>query len=49
MASSAPRRTRGINFILGGTLVAVVFLGFAVLSGQLDFGFGVPDVRIDGQ
>ena len=42
-----PRRTRGVNFLLGGTLVAIGFLSFAVLSGQFDFGFGVPDVRID--
>ncbi|MGB3406893.1 MAG: hypothetical protein WBA67_05305 [Jannaschia sp.] len=48
MANSLPPRTRGINFLLGGTLVAVCFIGYSVLSGQLDFGFGAPDVRIDG-
>lgn len=49
MANPLPprRRTRGLNFLLGGTLVAAGFIAFSLLSGQVDFGFGVPDVRID--
>ena len=36
------RRTRGVNFLLGGTVVAIAFVAFLVLGGQVDFGLGAP-------
>lgn len=49
MASPVKRRLpRGINFLLGGTIVAVGFVAFAILGGSFDFGLGsAPPVRID--
>ncbi|MFO6463351.1 hypothetical protein ACK8OR_03075 [Jannaschia sp. KMU-145] len=47
MAFTAKRRTRGINFILGGTLVAALFTAFLAVGGSLDVGLGAPEVRID--
>ncbi|GIT95888.1 hypothetical protein JANAI62_25110 [Jannaschia pagri] len=47
MDNFGSRRPRGVNFILGGTLVACAFLAFSLFSGQVDLGIGVPDVRID--
>lgn len=49
MAFFGYRRTRGINFILGGILVASVFIVFSLLGGQFDLGVGAPEVRIDAQ
>ena len=49
MAFNNRRLPRGINFLLGGTVVAIGFVLFALLGGD---GFGIslggaPDVRID--
>ncbi|WGH78650.1 hypothetical protein [Jannaschia ovalis] len=47
MALFIRSRTRGINFLLGGTLVAVAFTAFLAFGGSLDLGIGAPKVRID--
>lgn len=49
MARIMPNRLpRGINFLLGGIVVAVGFIMFALLGGSLDLGVGgAPDVRIE--
>lgn len=46
-----PRRLpRGLNFLLGGTVVAVGVLIFALVGGRFDLGIGsAPPVRIDEQ
>ncbi|KIT15977.1 hypothetical protein [Jannaschia aquimarina] len=39
---------RGLNFLLGGVVVAAIGLGVLLLAGPVDLGlFGAPDVRID--
>jgi uncharacterized membrane protein YccF (DUF307 family) len=49
MAHHYRRLPRGINFLLGGTVVAVGFLLFAIVGGTFDFSIGgAPNVRIDG-
>ncbi|MCK0166617.1 hypothetical protein MWU52_03540 [Jannaschia sp. S6380] len=46
---SIRRLPRGINFLLGGSVVAAGFILFAILGGSIDFRIGgTPDVRIDG-
>ncbi|MGB3690999.1 MAG: hypothetical protein WBA02_17060 [Jannaschia helgolandensis] len=49
MARILPRRLpRGINFLLGGIVVAVGFIMFALLGGSFDLGVGgAPEVRIE--
>ncbi|MEM9798304.1 MAG: hypothetical protein AAF919_17565 [Pseudomonadota bacterium] len=47
MSDSAEDRPRGLNFLLGGTVVAACFLAYAVLGGGFEFGGTAPDVRID--
>ena len=49
MAHPANRRfPRGINFLLGGTVVAIGFIVFAIVGGSFSFGLGsAPSVRID--
>ncbi|CTQ50653.1 hypothetical protein [Jannaschia donghaensis] len=49
MADNQSRRLpRGINFLLGGTVVAIGFMLFAVLGGSFDLSIGgAPSVRID--
>lgn len=49
MPSHSYRRLpRGINFLFGGSVVAIGFVLFAMLGGSLDFGIGgTPHVRID--
>ena len=47
----SPRRRRrlprGVNFILGGLLVAAGAIVYSVLAGPIDLGgFGAPDVLI---
>ncbi|WP_371153894.1 hypothetical protein [Jannaschia sp. 2305UL9-9] len=49
MAFPTFRRTRGINFLLGGILVACVFIAFSLLGGDFDLGMGAPEVHIEGQ
>lgn len=45
---SAPVRSRGVDFLLGGVFVAVCFVAFAIAGGGIDFGLGgAPSVRID--
>ena len=42
------RRPRGVNFLLGGTFVALALLLGGVAMGVVDLGgFGAPQVRID--
>ena len=41
------RRPRGVNFLLGGTVMAICMLGGAFMAGVLDVGIGAPAVRID--
>ncbi|SDZ39843.1 hypothetical protein SAMN05444004_1137 [Jannaschia faecimaris] len=49
MAYQSYRRLpRGINFLLGGTVVAIGIAVFVLLGGSLDFAVGgAPSVRID--
>ncbi|MEL6585486.1 MAG: hypothetical protein AAFY65_00415 [Pseudomonadota bacterium] len=47
ISKSRPRRTRGINFLLGGVLVAAILVGLSLMGGTLDLGVGAPTVRID--
>lgn len=49
MASHPDRRLpRGINFLLGGTVVALAVAIFLLFGGSFDLGVGgAPDVRID--
>lgn len=49
MASQSYRRLpRGINFLLGGTAVALAVAVFLLFGGSFDFAVGgAPDVRID--
>ncbi len=51
MAHPVRRRLpRGINFLLGGTIVALGFVVVALVGGTFDFGIGAaPAVRIDTQ
>ncbi|CUH39055.1 hypothetical protein JSE7799_01774 [Jannaschia seosinensis] len=43
------RLPRGINFLLGGVIVAATLVGAAVISGVVDLGLGgAPDVLIEG-
>ena len=45
---SARRLPRGINFLLGGTVVAIGFVLFALLGGGFGISIGAaPAVRID--
>ena len=45
---SARRLPRGINFLLGGTVVAIGFVVFALVGGGFGFKVGTaPAVRID--
>lgn len=49
MATHNRRLPRGINFLLGGTAVALGFVLFALLGGDgigISLG-GAPDVRIE--
>ncbi|WP_179379985.1 hypothetical protein [Jannaschia marina] len=47
-AHSSRRLPRGINFLLGGTIVAVGFALFFVFGGSFNLAVGAaPDVRID--
>lgn len=41
------RFPRGINFLLGGSVVGLGVLLFILAGGSLDLGLGAPDVRID--
>lgn len=46
--SQSKRLPRGINFLLGGSVVAVSLFLLAMVSGTIDIGVGgAPDVRID--
>ncbi|CTQ34053.1 hypothetical protein [Jannaschia rubra] len=46
--SASHRRPRGINFLLGGTVVTVGVLLYTMFGGPLDFSMGgAPSVRID--
>lgn len=49
MAQHSYRRLpRGINFLLGGTAVALGVALLVLFGGSLDFGIGTaPQVRID--
>jgi hypothetical protein len=43
------RRPRGVNFLLGGAFAAAVVVGIGLVTGVLDLGLGVPDVRIEAE
>ena len=41
------RRPRGLNFLLGGAVVAAGMLGYLAVGGQIDLGgYGAPQVLI---
>ena len=42
------RRPRGLNFLLGGSVVAIAVLVYLAVGGEIDLGgLGAPQVRID--
>lgn len=49
MAYMLRRLPRGFNFLLGGTVVAIGLMLFAILGDSFDLSIGgAPSVRIDG-